>query len=185
MSTDQTLILRCLPAPVLRLPISRRLAVLGRSSNCECVVDDPSISRRHAEVRANNGELQVVDLNSSNGTFLAAKRVQTCQVKPGQVIRFGTVDFKLEVFDPSADLETEDARHANGKPRRKHTAEKKLTEAQQRVLELILMGLSEKGIAKRIHRSGHTVHTHIRAILQAFEVHSKLELIVKITQEAG
>jgi len=182
MSADQALILRCLPAPVLRFSISSRTAILGRSSKCECVVDDRSISRRHAQLRAQNGVLEVVDLESRNGTFFADERTQTCQVKPGQIVLFGAVKFKVELIDSSSDLETDGPGLLHGKPRPRHPVEKQLTEAQQQVLKLILQGLPEKGIAKKIHRSEHTVHTHTRAILKTFDVHSRLELIVKITQ---
>jgi DNA-binding CsgD family transcriptional regulator len=181
MSADDALILRCLPAPVLRFSISSRLAILGRSSKCECVVDDRSISRRHAQLRAKNGELQVVDLESRNGTFFDEERIQTCQVKPSQIILFGAVKFQVEIADSSGELETDGPGTFKGKLRPRHPVEDQLTEGQQRVLQLILLGLPEKGIAKQLHRSEHTVHTHTRAILDKFRVHSRLELIVKIT----
>ena len=44
------------------------VAVLGRSREADCVLNDPNVSRRHAELRrSSNGDWQVVDLGSTNG----------------------------------------------------------------------------------------------------------------------
>src|ERR671916_546106 len=43
-------------------------ATLGRSRDCECVLNDPNVSRRHAELRRGpTGDWQIVDLESTNG----------------------------------------------------------------------------------------------------------------------
>ena len=44
------------------------IAVLGRSRECDCVLNDPNVSRRHAELRrGSTGDWQIVDLESTNG----------------------------------------------------------------------------------------------------------------------
>ena len=45
----------------------RRAVVVGRSSTCDIVVDDPNVSRRHAEIRREDGAYWIVDLGSTNG----------------------------------------------------------------------------------------------------------------------
>jgi RNA polymerase sigma-70 factor, ECF subfamily len=55
-----------LPGPVTLEP--RRSATLGRDPDCQIVVHDESISRRHAEVRCTDGGWCVLDLGSHNGT---------------------------------------------------------------------------------------------------------------------
>lgn len=52
-----------------------------------------------------------------------------------------------------------------------------LSEAQSRVLTLALSGLTEKEIAHRIHRSPHTVNSHLRAIYRHYRVSSRGELL--------
>lgn len=52
-----------------------------------------------------------------------------------------------------------------------------ISEAQSRVLHLALSGLSEKEIAHRIHRSHHTVNSHLRAIYRHYNVTSRAELL--------
>src|SRR5262249_14535169 len=66
---------------------------LGRSSKCDLVVKDKSISRRHAALKAGYGGLFVTDLDSRNGIFVDCERIDRGQVKPGQQVRFGRVAF--------------------------------------------------------------------------------------------
>jgi len=51
------------------------VTVLGRGAEADVVVDDAGVSRRHAEVHADGGQLRVVDLGSTNGTFVDGERV--------------------------------------------------------------------------------------------------------------
>jgi hypothetical protein len=74
-------------------------AVLGRSREADVVVDDPNVSRKHAEVRPSGGSWIVRDLGSTNGVKVNGRRVQGPQsLKPGDVIELGTarVTFELE-----------------------------------------------------------------------------------------
>src|SRR5437870_4817759 len=68
---------------------------LGRSPRCHYVVDQTSISRRHADIVLADGSLQVRDLGSSNGTFLDGLRIDSSVVTPGQSLRFGKISFRF------------------------------------------------------------------------------------------
>src|SRR6266481_9733991 len=58
-----------------RLPIQGNLSI-GRSPKNSLILDSPKISRRHAIINAQNvGEFWVIDLGSSNGTFLNKRRM--------------------------------------------------------------------------------------------------------------
>src|SRR5712692_7417871 len=58
-----------------RLPIQGNLSI-GRSPKNSMILDSPKISRRHAIVNVQNvGEFWLIDLGSSNGTFLNKRRV--------------------------------------------------------------------------------------------------------------
>ena len=46
--------------------------VLGRSKDCDIQVDDPNVSRRHAEVRQEGATFWLVDLDSTNGIEVTA-----------------------------------------------------------------------------------------------------------------
>ena len=63
-------------------------AVLGRSRDCDVVLDDPNVSRHHAEVRPSGGSWIVNDLGSTNGIKVNGRRVDGPEsLKPGDVDR--------------------------------------------------------------------------------------------------
>jgi hypothetical protein len=74
-------------------------AVLGRSRDADVVLEDPNVSRRHAEVRPSGGSWTVRDLGSTNGVKVNGRRIQGPQsLRPGDTIELGTarVTFELE-----------------------------------------------------------------------------------------
>jgi hypothetical protein len=73
-------------------------AVLGRSRECDCVIDDQNVSRRHAELRRNSsGDWQIVDLGSTNGVKVNGRRVDTSRLAPGDEVSLGTVTFIFDI----------------------------------------------------------------------------------------
>ena len=46
---------------------ARRASTLGRSRQCDVVLDDPNVSRQHAEIRPRGGSWVLTDLGSTNG----------------------------------------------------------------------------------------------------------------------
>jgi len=78
-------------------PLPGAGAVLGRSRECEVVVDDPNVSRRHAEVRPSGGSWIVRDLGSTNGVKVNGRRVEGAQsLKPGDTVEVGTSRITFE-----------------------------------------------------------------------------------------
>jgi len=70
-------------------------AVVGRAPTSDIPVFDPTISRRHAELVADDKGVHVRDLGSSNGTFLNGSRIENGTVTVGDTVTFGKVAFKL------------------------------------------------------------------------------------------
>jgi DNA-binding CsgD family transcriptional regulator len=58
-----------------------------------------------------------------------------------------------------------------------------LTERQDQILKLLLFGLSEKAIARRLSLSRHTVHEHIKEIHRKLVVSSRAELMARCLRE--
>jgi hypothetical protein len=80
-------------------PLSASGAVLGRSRDADIVLDDPNVSRHHAEIRPSGGSWIVNDLGSTNGVKVNGRRVSGPQsLKRGDEIELGTsrVTFELE-----------------------------------------------------------------------------------------
>lgn len=163
------------------MPLRKSVHSLGRASECDIVVRHETVSRRHAEVRVENGQVKVLDLKSHNGTFLSADRVTEAVVQPNQIIRFGDVGLLLVAAtqDGVADEETESRSQQEPAAPPTHETEQ-LTAAQLRVLDLVKDGLSEKQIASRLRLSRHTVHNHIRRIYEAFGAHTRAELMALV-----
>ena len=87
---------------------SETLLRSGRLATLEIVLDDSSVSRKHAEVRlASDGQSwTVVDLNSTNGTYVNGTRVTTDSepmLKQRDIIQFGKVAFSVEMSESSVD----------------------------------------------------------------------------------
>lgn len=76
---------------------------IGRASNVELVVDDPSVSRIHARLHLEpGGTLLVQDLRSTNGTYINGKEVKREHATVGDRVRFGEVPFYLAAVGESA-----------------------------------------------------------------------------------
>ena len=76
--------------------LDQRVIVIGRSSDCDIVVDDPNVSRRHAEVRRIGDGYSLVDLGSTNGTEVNGQRIRETALMNGDVIAVGTTRITFE-----------------------------------------------------------------------------------------
>jgi hypothetical protein len=76
------------PAAELALPAQGTI-VVGRSSGCDVVVGEPTVSRRHLELRAIDRGWLAVDLGSTNGTWLMGRRVGRARVVAGDELILG------------------------------------------------------------------------------------------------
>lgn len=67
--------------------------VLGRSSSADVVLDDEGVSRHHAKIEIVDGRVRVRDLDSTNGTFVEAERVNAdpVELEDGNRVRLGPV----------------------------------------------------------------------------------------------
>jgi hypothetical protein len=77
--------------------IDRPRAVIGRSSRCDFVVDDPNVSRRHAELQRRGADWFVVDLDSTNGVAVNGKHVRSERLAPGDEIALGTARLRFDI----------------------------------------------------------------------------------------
>jgi len=73
-------------------------ATIGRSKSAECVLADPNVSRRHAELRrSESGDWQIVDLGSTNGVKVNGRRVSSTRLSPGDQVTVGTTTFQFDI----------------------------------------------------------------------------------------
>ena len=69
---------------------------IGRAPGAEFVVDAPLVSRLHCRVTAGDDTVEVVDLSSTNGTFVNGKRIKRADLKSGDRLRVGRVELRIE-----------------------------------------------------------------------------------------
>ncbi|MAS94130.1 MAG: hypothetical protein CMO55_13115 [Verrucomicrobiales bacterium] len=70
--------------------------MIGRSSECQIVVADPRVSRRHAMIRIQDGGHYLFDLGSFNGSYLNGSRVTAArQLRNGDVLTFAEHEFQF------------------------------------------------------------------------------------------
>jgi hypothetical protein len=92
------------PPSVLALPgPADPVLLIGRRTDCDVVVDDPSVSRVHAFLMLFAGQWFVADRGSVNGTHVNGRRIWgTTTVRAGDLVRLGATTFRLvpSIADP-------------------------------------------------------------------------------------
>jgi pSer/pThr/pTyr-binding forkhead associated (FHA) protein len=77
-----------------------KVMTIGRQEGAYLLIDNDSVSRRHAEISFANQQFVLRDLGSSNGTFVNEIRLEADKVyilKPNDLVRFGNVKFMFQV----------------------------------------------------------------------------------------
>ena len=70
---------------------------IGRAEDNAFQIAEPSVSSHHCEVLLRGGGVVVRDLNSTNGTYISGEKVTEQALEPGQILRIGQVEMRLEV----------------------------------------------------------------------------------------
>jgi hypothetical protein len=79
-----------------RIPIGEDPVTIGRLPECDIVLSDPNVSRRHAEVRRRGNDFIVIDLGSTNGTRVNGAGVRERQLADGDEISLGSTRIRFE-----------------------------------------------------------------------------------------
>lgn len=78
------------------IELSTGMHAVGRLPGSEVLVNDPRVSRRHAEIRIADGEVTLRDLGSTNGTFVNGTRVtRPVVLNEGDQVVVGTTEYLL------------------------------------------------------------------------------------------
>ena len=75
-----------------RRRVDKDRATLGRSKECDLQVDDPNVSRRHAELVREGSAYWIVDLDSTNGVELNGKRLRRAKLEEGATFVVGETE---------------------------------------------------------------------------------------------
>jgi hypothetical protein len=89
--------LRLIPTAGSPYEIAQDPIVVGRDPSCDVVLNDGSVSRRHARIERRGSVWAVVDQGSANGTFVDSHRVSDAVLRHGQELRLGSVSLRVEL----------------------------------------------------------------------------------------
>jgi hypothetical protein len=70
--------------------LARPTTTIGRGPDADLRIDDPGISRNHAELRRSGGDVTVVDLGSTNGVVVDGDRVEQARLRDGARVLLGS-----------------------------------------------------------------------------------------------
>jgi hypothetical protein len=70
--------------------------VIGTAADCDIVLTDKKISRKHTTIRYEGGEYQIADLDSSNGCFVNDEKVQKHDLIDNDIIKLGDIEFEFK-----------------------------------------------------------------------------------------
>jgi len=85
--------------------INERVTSIGRDSVNDVVLDDGTVSRKHAKVSFKNSKYFIHDLASSNGTFVNEKKIDVSEIKDGDLIYIGDVTLTFKTIQKKEEKE--------------------------------------------------------------------------------
>lgn len=75
---------------------SGAIKTVGRAPRADFILDVALVSRLHCRLTASDDQVEVVDLESTNGTFVNDKRIEKAQLATGDRLRIGRVELTVE-----------------------------------------------------------------------------------------
>ena len=139
--------------------------IIGKADDAAIRLTDSGVSRRHAKiVRSSDGMVIVVDLGSTNGTWVDDARVEVATLREGARIGIG----------PDAELRY-GCTVMPAKPVAS-PAEHPLTEREVQIARCVADGLTNRQVAERLDISVKTVSSHLDNIYARLQVSSRVAL---------
>jgi len=81
-----------------RMVVGAQGAVLGRSRDCDIVLDDANVSRHHAEIRPGGEGWTIADMGSTNGVVINGRRTHDASsLRAGDQVELGTSTLRFEL----------------------------------------------------------------------------------------
>lgn len=160
-------------APSQRAAIPDGGLVIGRTEGVGLRLDADGVSRRHAKiVDHGDGIVNVLDLGSTNGTFLNGRRVDAAVLREGDELKVGQVVMRFGY---------------DGSPSRSGSyhgpaLHELLTARELEVARCVAQGLTNPEIGKRLFISARTVSTHLANIYERLGIHTRAALASTIAQ---
>lgn len=154
-----------------RVPAPVRLALLGQGGTCtplpaegrlvvgsreqaDLVLEDPYVSGRHAEIRADAAGASIEDLGSTNGTWVDGVRVKLAWLEPGTRVRIGRQDLTVVAADEPRDARAPIIVGRSPATHRLLASIRKLALLRPPVLVIGETGTGKELVARSLHDTG-------------------------------
>ncbi len=86
-------------ANVDSIPLDKPLVTIGKGSDCDVVLNDKSVSRKHSVIKRIGAKFLIVDQSSSNGTYVNGERISEHELFGEDIIQIGNVEFQFQAVD--------------------------------------------------------------------------------------
>jgi DNA-binding CsgD family transcriptional regulator len=150
--------------------------VIGRGDEADARLDADGVSRRHAKVLDHgDGLVNLLDLGSTNGTFLNGRRVDAAVLREGDEVRIGQVVLRFGYANEHTDAAAP-ARDPGP------ALTELLTARELEVARLVARGLTNAEIGKRLFISARTVSTHLANVYERLGIHTRAALAAHVVQ---
>lgn len=139
--------------------LDHRRTLVGSSVACDIILADRRVSRRHAAVETRLGELLLVDLGSSNGTYLGPVRIREAFLKSGDVFTIGETSLRVDLDAEEHPIESDPAARFHGvigtsrEMRRLYPTFRRIAETDLPVLVEGETGTGKEVLADSLHRA--------------------------------
>jgi pSer/pThr/pTyr-binding forkhead associated (FHA) protein len=97
------------PSGTWELPLQQEALLIGRQSDCDVVLSLERVSRQHARIERRGDAFWLRDLDSTNGTFLAGRRIEQQPLHDGDTVRIGDAQLVFKQATSPDDLTLLDA----------------------------------------------------------------------------
>jgi DNA-binding CsgD family transcriptional regulator len=159
--------------------------VVGRGSDCQLVLHDGLVSRRHARFYRDDGCLMVEDLGSRNGVLVNERRIDApTQIAHSDIVGFGRGMFEVVDLNivprrrpktlpmpfASSDVDGPD-------PVTMTTQIEVLSAREREVFELIVLGFTQREIGAKLNVSVKTIESHRAHIADKLRCRTRAELV--------
>jgi|SRR5687768_12091038 len=91
-----------------RFPLDLDVATIGRGEGCDLRIPLGDVSRKHCSLIKSDDSLVIQDIGSSNGTYVNGKRIQEARLRPGDLIRIGSLRFVVQIDGKPSEAELND-----------------------------------------------------------------------------
>jgi pSer/pThr/pTyr-binding forkhead associated (FHA) protein len=151
--------------------------IVGRTEEVHVRLTDDGVSREHAKfLLTEDGIVNLIDLGSTNGTFVNGARIDVTIVREGDRIQFGP-DVTMRFVFRSRDAPKPKARESSIPSEPAH----ELSARELEVAQLVAEGLTNAEIGKRLHISPYTVMTHLSNVYARIGIKSRASLAKLVT----